>query len=208
MPPSTSVDRFLDQTTHRALLDWTLANAGRFAPATVHRPDGERVDPTARVNLKLADLGPAKAAISEQLLAALPTLADNLGCRFPSQALLELELTAYGDGAFYQAHTDTGLPGTADAGRKVDPEPRLLSAVYYFHRQPKAFDGGALRLFRWGDGNPDDPANYRDLEPTDNRLVAFLSWARHEVRPVRCPSKRFEDYRFALNCWYRTPLPA
>jgi Rps23 Pro-64 3,4-dihydroxylase Tpa1-like proline 4-hydroxylase len=23
----------------------------------------------------------------------------------------------------------------------------------------------------------------------------------HEVRPVACPSGRFEDHRFAVNCW-------
>ncbi|HET9397252.1 MAG TPA: 2OG-Fe(II) oxygenase [Sphingomicrobium sp.] len=207
MPPSTSVDGFLDPVTHRALLDWTLENAARFKPATVHRPDGTRVDTTARDNLKLADLGPVESALRERLLAALPSLSGDLGCRFPPDVILELELTAYGDGAFYQAHTDVGIPGK-DEARRVDPEPRLLSAVYYFHRQPKAFEGGALRLYRWGDGDPADAANYVDLEPADNRLVAFLSWARHEVRPVRCPSARFEDYRFALNCWYRTPLPA
>lgn len=207
MPPSILRDGFLDDATHQALLDWTLANAERFAPATVHRPDGTRVDTTARDNLKLADLGPLKEPLRERLLAALPKLSEDIGCSFPPQVLLELELTAYGDGAFYQAHTDTGIPGSAEA-RKVDPEPRLLSAVYYFHRQPKAFDGGALRLYRWGDVDTADPANFRDLEPADNRLVAFLSWARHEVRPVSCPSRRFEDYRFAINCWYRTPLPA
>lgn len=207
MPPSTSVDGFLDPGTHRTLLDWTLENAARFEPATVHRPDGTRVDTTARDNLKLADLGPVEGALRERLLAALPRLSGDLGCRFPPQVMLELELTAYGDGAFYQAHTDTGIPGRSEA-RRIDPEPRLLSAVYYFHRQPKAFEGGALRLHRWGDGDPADPANFRDLDPADNRLVAFLSWARHEVRPVSCPSGRFEDYRFALNCWYRTPLPA
>ena len=207
MPPSTSVDGFLDAGTHQALLDWTLANASRFTPATVHRPEGTRVDTTARDNLKLSDLGPLKDPLRDRLLAALPRLSQDLGCTFPPQVMLELELTAYGDGAFYQAHTDTGIPAKGEA-RRVDPEPRLLSAVYYYHRQPKGFDGGSLRLFRWGDVDTADPANFRDLEPADNRLVAFLSWARHEVRPVSCSSGRFEDYRFAINCWYRTPLPA
>lgn len=208
MPPSTAIDDFLDPPTHQALLAWTLANADRFAPATVYRPDGMRVDTSARDNLKLSDLGPMDGPIRERVLAALPRVSGDLGCRFPPEVILELELTAYGEGAFYQAHTDTGLPGKSDPERQSDPEPRLLSAVYYFHRQPKGFDGGALRLYRWGDIDTADPANYRDLEPTDNRLVAFLSWARHEVRPVRCQSGRFEDFRFALNCWYRTPLPA
>lgn len=208
MPPSSVIDDFLDAGTHRALLDYTLANVERFQPATVYRPGGMRVDTDARDNLKLSDLGPLKEPVGERMLAALPGLASALGCSFPPGAMLELELTAYGDGAFYRAHTDTGLPGAVDPDRKVERDPRLLSAVYYFHRQPKAFDGGALRLFRWGDCDVADPANYRDFEPADNRLVTFLSWSRHEVRPVACPSRRFEDYRFAINCWFRALLPA
>lgn len=208
MPPSNVIDDFLDPVTHGALLDYTLANASRFQPATVYRPAGMQVDTAARDNLKLSDLGPLADPIRERMLAALPGLAQSLGCSFPPGAMLELELTAYGDGAFYRAHTDTGLPGTSDPDRPAEPDPRLLSAVYYFHRRPKAFEGGALRLYRWGECDQEDPANYRDFEPADNRLVTFLSWSRHEVRRVRCPSRRFEDYRFAINCWFRALLPS
>ena len=209
MPPSTMVEGFFDADIHRGLLEWTLANKDRFEAATVVRQGDLRIDTRARDNLKLNDVGPMLPAIRDRLLAALPTLADNLGCSFPPDVSLELELTAYGDGAFYHAHTDTPLPTSPEERALIDPDPRLLSAVYYFHRQPRAFDGGALRLYRWG--MPEDaagPNDWKDLEPADNRLVAFLSWARHEVRPVSCPSGRFEDYRFALNCWYRTRLPS
>lgn len=207
MPPSTTVEEFLDQATHAALLSWTLHNRERFAPATVTRTEGLMVDPVARDNLKLSDLGPTEPAIRERMLAALPKLASDLGCTFPPQVMLELELTAYGDGAFYRAHADSVSPSQLQDPSHAEKDPRLLSAVYYFHRWPKAFDGGSLRIHRWGDSDSTDPANYRDLEPADNRLVAFLSWSRHEVRPVRCPSGKFEDFRFALNCWYRTYLP-
>ena len=207
MPPSTTVEEFLDQATHGALLSWTLQNKERFRPATVTRSEGLTVDPSARDNLKLSDLGPAEPAIRERLLAALPGLAADLGCSFPPAVILELELTAYGDGAFYRAHADSVSPSQLRNPSHGEKDPRLLSAVYYFHRRPKAFVGGSLRLYRWGDSDPANPANYRDLEPSDNRLVAFLSWSRHEVRPVSCPSGQFEDFRFALNCWYRTYLP-
>ena len=207
MPPSTTIEDFLDEQTHRDLLAWTLQNADRFTPATVIRDDVTHVHRAARDNLKLSDLGPLEAPIRQRMLAALPRLAQSLGCQFPGEALLELELTAYGDGAFYRAHTDSVLPAHLKDRSLAEPDPRLLSAVYYFHREPKGFDGGALRIYRWGGGDEADPNNYRDLEPADNRLAVFLSWTRHEVRPVNCPSGRFEDYRFALNCWYRTPVP-
>ncbi len=206
MPPSSIIDDFLDAQTHRALLDYVIANEGRFEPATLHRPTGMEVDTAIRDNLKLSDLGPLRDEMVKRFSAALPRLASTLGTTVPADSRLELELTAYGDGAFYHAHSDTVLPGKDNPGQ-VERDPRLLSAVYYFHRRPKAFDGGALRLFRWGVSEPSDAADYRDFEPTDNRLVTFLSWSRHEVMPVRCPSRRFEDYRFAINCWFRVLLP-
>jgi Rps23 Pro-64 3,4-dihydroxylase Tpa1-like proline 4-hydroxylase len=44
-------------------------------------------------------------------------------------------------------------------------------------------------------------AAFADIEPGQNRLVAFPSWAPHEVMPISCPSRRFIDSRFAVNCW-------
>ena len=82
---------------------------------------------------------------------------------------------------------------------------RLLSAVLYFHREPKGFSGGELRLFRLNvrpDTKPVEVADHLDLMPVRNSLVAFPSWVTHEVRPISCPSNRFEDFRFALNCWF------
>jgi Rps23 Pro-64 3,4-dihydroxylase Tpa1-like proline 4-hydroxylase len=74
----------------------------------------------------------------------------------------------------------------------------MLSAVYYFHRMPKAFSGGCLRLHRIG-ARPGDIG--MDVTPIDNSLVVFPSWAPHEVLPVRCLSGAFGDSRFAVNCW-------
>ena len=81
----------------------------------------------------------------------------------------------------------------------------MISAVYYFHNLPRGFSGGQLRLYRFGAVSAEaaaDPDNFVDFEPTDNSLVVFPSWVRHEVRPVRCPDGRFDHYRYAVNCWY------
>jgi Rps23 Pro-64 3,4-dihydroxylase Tpa1-like proline 4-hydroxylase len=108
---------------------------------------------------------------------------------------VELELVAHGDGAFYRRHIDTQ---TATERSHI----RVLSGVYYFHRQPKRFTGGALRLYAIG-----DPQRFTDIEPTHNTLVVFPAWAPHEVQPVRCPSGQFMDSRFAINCWLHARPP-
>jgi Rps23 Pro-64 3,4-dihydroxylase Tpa1-like proline 4-hydroxylase len=105
---------------------------------------------------------------------------------------LETELVAHGDGAFFKRHIDTQTARYDDVSQI-----RVLSGVYYFHAEPKAFEGGALRLFAIGA----DPAPYIDIEPARNSFLVFPSWAPHEVRPVSCSSNKFIDSRFAINCW-------
>lgn len=193
-PPCHVRDDFLDRSLHGRLLEWALASEQRFAPAPVFGGGNQGVARGTRSNLRLRDLGPVEVALRAALIEALPGIAASLGSAAPERPQLELELTAYGDGDFYHAHVDTIAQ---DKGPEAGPT-RTISAVYYFHRQPKGFDGGALRLLPW-----EGDSAARDIEPVDNRLAAFLSWSRHEVLPVSCPSGAFADSRFAINCWYR-----
>jgi Rps23 Pro-64 3,4-dihydroxylase Tpa1-like proline 4-hydroxylase len=142
--------------------------------------------------------------------ALLPQLEQATRCKSEAAAV-ELELAAHGDGAHFHAHLD--IPNGKHR-KPLGAEPgmdRILSAVYYFHREPKAFSGGDLRLFRFGAHPADGPVAEEDrvdIAPLQNSLVAFPSWALHEVRPIQCPSQAFEDYRFAINCWYCRELKA
>jgi Rps23 Pro-64 3,4-dihydroxylase Tpa1-like proline 4-hydroxylase len=214
LPPHDRIADFLPPEQHEALLDWVLRNEKRFRPATINKgrtDSGNEVDPEQRVALTSRDIGPLEPLLRESLLAALARLISRTGTVGPQPRSLELELAAQRDGAHFRAHLDIPVgqnraPLAGDAG-----DDRILSAVYYFHRQPKGFSGGELRLFRFGaaaEGSGEDPANHVDIAPDDNSLVAFSSWVCHEVRRVNCPSKEFRDYRFALNCWYCRPLAA
>ncbi len=106
---------------------------------------------------------------------------------------------AHGDGAFYKRRIDTLTDRYGDLDRI-----RVLSGVYYFNAEPKAFSGGALRLYAIG-GKPDE--NFVNVEPLNNWLLVFPSWAPHEVMPISCPSRRFVDSRFAVNCWICRAAP-
>jgi SM-20-related protein len=112
-------------------------------------------------------------------------------------ARMEVELAAHGDSAFFRRHIDAPAPDPTNPGKGL----RMISGVYYFHGQPKGFSGGVLRLY--GEG-PQAP--FTDIAPTHNSLVAFPSWLPHEVMPVVCPSRRFADSRFAINCWFNGVL--
>ncbi|MCA1196537.1 2OG-Fe(II) oxygenase [Sphingomonas sp. R647] len=187
--PHLRIVDFLDVLTHAALLDWALANEARFTPA---RLNGGTVNPELRRALTLRDLGPLAAALDARLREQAPRWIAALRSTAFAISEVELELAAHNDGAHFTLHTDTY------ASSEIARGDRMLSAVYYFHRQPKGFEGGALRLHRLG-AAPGDAG--LDLAPDDNSLVVFPSWGPHEVMPVKCASGAFADSRFAVNCW-------
>lgn len=197
MPPNPApkyaiIDHFLPDCLHAALLAYALANPAKFKPTSVRRAEAGVIDPGVRQSLRCADkLGPHEAAFSAQIHARLPDLCAAIGIAPVDVTETELELAAHGDGGFYKVHFDT-FTQEARAAARTD---RVVSAVYYFHRQPKGFSGGDLQLHRFGGGLADR------VEPRDNRLLAFASIAPHEVLPIACPSGEFADYRFAINCW-------
>ncbi|NJK61569.1 MAG: hypothetical protein HC921_01780 [Synechococcaceae cyanobacterium SM2_3_1] len=109
---------------------------------------------------------------------------------------IEAEVTSHNDGDFYKAHTDDGPPSVAS---------RILTYVYYFHRQPKAFTGGALKIYDTQSflDSPVKGGRSVTIEPYHNSIVFFPSYFIHEVLPIQCPSREFMDSRFTINGWLR-----
>lgn len=211
LPPHGQFRDFLPAGDLKALLDWALANEDRFSPARTKDRTGHISSeaPRERIALVLRDLGPLDGLLRERLLDILPQAMVAGGASGAEPSSLELELTAYGDGAFYAPHVDIPMGAGRQSLGAAPGEDRVLSAVSYFHQEPKGFSGGELRLHRFGSGPGDSGQagiDHVDIEPHGNSLAVFPSWARHEVRPVACPSGRFADNRFALNCWYCRPL--
>lgn len=210
LPPFVQLRGFLGDAEHQDLLDWVLAHAQAFEPATITGKGGarRRIDPLQRIALTAPVPESMKGGLRAPLLDALDPIADRIGYSGPPPTSLELQLAAHGDGAHYRPHLDIPLGKNRQPLGAAPGEDRVLSAVYYFHRAPKGFSGGELRLHRFAadwDREDAEPSSFVDIDPIDNSLVVFPSWAMHEVRQVRCPSSRFEDYRFAINCWFCRP---
>ncbi len=183
---------FLDAAQHQRLLDYALANEAAMVPSWVEsatpKPEWRRSRIVPADATVLSWFAPLIAARAEALLADFgygAVRVDSIG----------LDWVASNDGDFYRHHVDTG-PGHYAL--------RTISFVYYFNRQPKGFSGGELGLYDTDLATGEfDPAGRTTLEPLDNRLVLFPSAARHEILPVRCPSRAFADSRFTLNGWIR-----
>lgn len=186
------IDDFLPDDLHAALLAYALGHAALFEPTSVRPGNLAIVDTEIRQSLFLpTGLGPLEAAFCGAVEARMDELCTGTGLAPFTVVRSEAELAAHGDGHFYRIHHDTLIKG----GRQSTKTDRVLTAVYYFHRQPRGFGAGELAIYPFGGGQS------ASVEPRDNRLVAFASMTPHEVLPVTCPSGRFEDYRFAINCW-------
>ena len=186
------LDDFLPQDFHDGLLDFALNNRERFKPNRIYADSGASLDTSVRKSLYCKDgLGPLHHSFRDAVTSRFPELVQKLGMQTFKISAVELELAAHRDGSFFKRHIDT-LPLRA---QDEEIKSRTISAVYYFHASPRKFSGGELALFPLG------PGEAVAIEPCDNRLVAFPSFAPHEVRPVVCPTDEFGHARFAVNCW-------
>jgi len=197
LPPYRIVRDFLDHDIADALLDYAVDHEPAFEPTQIGQHGQGAVVPHARISLAVREMGEFRLLLRDRLREHRDQLVADLGVDRPKSSRYEFQLVAHGDGAFYRRHIDTTTGGD-------NSYVRLLSAVYYVHRRPRAFEGGALRLHSFVPNSD----SHVDVAPDHNTLLVFPSWAPHEVMPVRCPSSRFADARFAVNIWVYGERPS
>jgi len=195
LPPHRVMQDWLDETSVETLLRLALSREAAFVPTKVGADKARAFKPEYRTSLALRSLPELAAIFNARLRQLAPSLVAEMRLSAFDVRRVELELVAHGDGAFYKRHIDVRTGGDLKFQR-------VLSGVYYFNHQPKAFSGGALRLYAIGNSE-----RFFDIEPVHNTFVAFPSWAPHEVMPVSCPSGAFVDSRFAVNCWMHRQAP-
>jgi len=111
---------------------------------------------------------------------------------------VEAQITASNDGDFFGAHCD-------DAQELIAS--RRLTFVYFFHGEPRQFEGGELRLHDSRGSEPHtgtgsyQTGSYQTIVPQQNQIVFFPCSMLHEITPVECSSRAFADSRLTLNGW-------
>jgi SM-20-related protein len=178
----------LDADEHAALLSMVAQQAAHFA--------GTRTSTGVinyRESMVLYHFAPFDELLRDKVRGLMPQVCEALKIPVATGAI-EAQLTAHNDGNFYKVHNDNGSADTVH---------RALTFVYYFHRQPKGFSGGELRIYDHKNQNGYHYAadSYSTIEPLDNSMVLFESREMHEVLPVTCPSQQFMDSRFTINGW-------
>ncbi len=192
--PHFVLHNFLPPAQHAALLAWTLTQQSNFTPAGIA---GQTVDNTIRRCDRLNDLGPFAPIFTQLLTTSYAQWLDTLSAAAFTQTKVELQIAAYGNAAHFAFHTDTGSL-TSHA-----PTRRMLTAIYYFFREPQLFTGGDLRLYNLR-SRPTlipDPTTFTTITPEQNSLLVFPSELGHEVTPIIQSTGHFADFRFVVNCW-------
>jgi SM-20-related protein len=189
------LDEFLAPQELDELVSHTLQHETEFQSSEVVSPSGGPgvVDYEHRRSRVLTDLGKHQEVIMERIRCVLPRVLDHFGIEeFPIRRV-ETQITASNDGDFFLAHSDDAQEAIAS---------RRITFVYFFHREPRQFEGGELRLHDspGGERHVNTPS-YQTIVPQQNQIVFFPCSVLHEITPVECASRAFADSRFTLNGW-------
>jgi SM-20-related protein len=192
------LDEFLAPQEVEDLIRFTLEHEADFGASEVVSPtaDGGIVNYEHRRSRVLMDMAQHQDLMLERIKAVLPQILDKLGMEEFSIAGVEAQITASNDGDFFHFHSDNGSDRVAS---------RYLTFVYFFHREPRQFEGGELRIHdaRLEDGAYVGAGSYQTIVPQQNQIVFFPCQLLHEITPVNCASEQFADSRFTLNGWLR-----
>ena len=199
-PPHGRFANWLGPEMLQRLLDFAQKQRDCFFQTEVgYKKEDGRVDLNVRRSSRIIALGGLKEELQTNLRTILPTMFQRLGAEPFEPSKFEVEMVAHGDGAFFTEHRDTAIESEDSIEGQKFVARRIISAVYYFHRLPKSFSGGVLRIYALAGSKKS--SELVEIEPVNDTLVFFPSWFPHEVLPVSCPSGRFEDSRFAINYW-------
>ena len=195
---SVILDEFLAPQELAELSRFTLEHEAEFQTSEVVSPSAEGgvVNHEHRRSRVLMDLAQHQDVILARIKAVLPQVLRKLGMEDFAISRVEAQITASNDGDYFQFHNDNGSAPVAS---------RHLTFVYFFHREPRQFEGGELRIHdaRLQDDVYVSKGTYQTIVPQQNQIVFFPCELLHEITPVKCPSQLFADSRFTLNGWLR-----
>jgi SM-20-related protein len=191
------LEEFLAPEELKDLTEYALAHEAEFSLSEVIAPGahGSNVDYEHRRSRVLMDAGKHQNVMLNRIQACLPIVMQRFGREVFPVKNVEVQITASNDGDFFRHHSDSG---------QGEIETRELTFVYFFNREPRAFDGGELMIYdtRLENGEYCSAGEGHRIVPGQNQIVFFPSSLVHEITPVQCASKAFGDSRFTVNGWF------
>jgi len=191
------LDEFLAPQELEELTRFTLAHEAEFRTSEViSATEGGVINYEHRRSRVLMEIGRYENLMLERIRSVLSQVLRRLEMDDFAVSGVEAQITASNDGDFFRFHSDSG----SEPVRR-----RYLTFVYFFHREPRAFEGGELRIHdaRLKDDRYVSEGTWQTIVPQQNQIVFFPCELMHEVTAMSCPSGLFADSRFTLNGWLR-----
>lgn len=194
------LDEFLAPTELADLTRFVQEHESDFKTSEVVSPRADSgvsvVNYEHRRSRVLMDVGQHQDVMLQRIKSVLPQVLDELGMEDFTISDVEVQATASNDGDFFHFHSDNGSERVAS---------RHLTFVYFFHREPRQFEGGELRIHdsHLEEGIYVSDGRYQAIVPRQNQMVFFPCAMLHEITAMNCASQQFADSRFTLNGWLR-----
>ena len=192
------LDEFLAPQELSELTRFAIDHESDFQASELISPTTEHgvVNYEHRRSRVLMNLERHQDVMLERIKAVLPKVLQKLGMEEFSIAGVEAQVTASNDGDYFHFHSDNASDRVAS---------RYLTFVYFFHREPRQFQGGELQIHdaRLEAGGYVSQGTHQTVVPQQNQIVFFPCELLHEITPVKCTSQLFADSRFTLNGWLR-----
>jgi SM-20-related protein len=191
-------EEFLAPAEMNAVLQYAVERESSFLISEVIQPSAcaGMISYEERRSRVLMDLGKHHQVIADRIHRCVPRVLEKLSYEPFEVSDIEAQITASNDGDYFRCHTDNGQE--TSSGREI-------TFVYFFHREPKKFQGGELRIYdsRQEAGGWKALESYRSIIPQPNEIVFFASSLPHEITTLECSSRAFADSRFTVNGWLR-----
>ena len=162
------LDEFLAPQELEELTRFTLEHEADFRASEVVSPvaDGGVVNYEHRRSRVLTDLAHLQDLFLKRIKNVFPSVLQELGMEEFSIVDWEVQVTASNDGDFFRFHSDNGSDRVAS---------RQLTFVYFFHHEPRQFEGGELRIHdaRLKEGDYVSEGSYQTIVPRQNQIVFF-----------------------------------
>jgi len=190
-PKHLVIDGFLSDDILAALDEYARVDAV-MQLADLGAAPGEAYSAMRKLWLRDGALGPLEPAFRAATMNRFESLCRGSGIAPFEVSRVETEVVAQRPGSFFAKHVDTDTREAAQFQTTV----RMISIVFYFPYEPLAFSGGELVFYDFT-----GRIETARIEPRRNRLIAFPSFAYHEVTPVTAGDDTIDGARWSVNCW-------
>lgn len=205
--PCLKIANFFGQEKNKQLFEMTQSMKDAFVPAKIAGAVGSIIDKNIRDALTCNAVGtPIESmfleAVQSKFLHEVTDCSCEPICQLSATTVSETQISRYGTDQNYDWHIDK---------LSFRNTQRVVTLVYWFFKEPKAFEGGELvitneiiyqaELFESHRVDGSKGPSRLTIPVENDCAVIFGCRMPHTVLPVRMTTDAFDSGRFSVNMW-------